>query len=206
MPRRTPRNPEPYRSAFRAQVHFNQEIAALVFPATSLKQPLPSADPIMHQKLQQHILEADGSVLTTQWTSLRRQLCKKLLKGNCSATTMARRLSMHRRTLNRRLKSEGTAFQAIADEMRSALARHMLADTELPLAHIAAALDFSDPLLSHMRSGAGQAECRRVSGAARHSAAATDLRIEGSPSDVRSFPHWFAWSPMAERVRAASTS
>jgi hypothetical protein len=32
------------------------------------------------------------------------------------------------------------------------------------------------------------------------------LRIEGSPSDVRSFPHWFAWSPMAERVRAASTS
>jgi DNA-binding HxlR family transcriptional regulator len=32
------------------------------------------------------------------------------------------------------------------------------------------------------------------------------LRIEGSPSDVRRFPHWFAWSPMAERVRAASTS
>ena len=58
---------------------------------------------------------------------------------------MAGRLSVHRRTLNRRLKSEGTGFKTIVDEMRSAMARHMLADTELPLAHIAAALDFSEP-------------------------------------------------------------
>ena len=145
VPRRTPGNPEPYRSAFRAQMHFNQEIAALVFPATSLKQPLPSADPIMHQKLQQHIEEAERVCPHDAADELRRQLCKTLLKQKCSATTMARRLSTHRRTLNRRLRSEGTGFRAIADEMRSALARHMLADTELPLVHIAAALDFSEP-------------------------------------------------------------
>ena len=76
---------------------------------------------------------------------LRRQLCKELLKQRCSATTVARRLSIHRRTLNRRLRSEGTGFRAIADEMRSAFAGHMLANTELPPAHIAAALDFSEP-------------------------------------------------------------
>ena len=145
VPRRTPGNPEPYRSAFRAQMHFNQEVAALVFPAKSLKQPLPSADPIMHQKLQQHIEEAERVCPHDEGDELRRQLCKELLKQKCSATTMARRLSTHRRTLNRRLRSEGTGFRAIADEMRSALARHMLADTELPLVHIAAALDFSEP-------------------------------------------------------------
>jgi len=145
VPQRTPRNPEPYRSLFRAQVHFNQEMAALVLPATSLKQPLPSADPIMHRKLQQHIEEVERIAPHDAVDDLRRQLCTELLKEKCSATTMARRLSMHRRTLNRRLKSKGTGFQTIADEMRSAIACHMLADTELPLAHIAAALDFSEP-------------------------------------------------------------
>jgi len=33
----------------------------------------------------------------------------------------------------------------IVDEMRSAIARHLLADTELSLAQIAAALDLSEP-------------------------------------------------------------
>src|SRR5262245_43409552 len=31
------------------------------------------------------------------------------------------------------------------------------------------------------------------------------VRLSGTTSDVRAFPRWFAWSPMAERVRAALT-
>ena len=30
------------------------------------------------------------------------------------------------------------------------------------------------------------------------------LRLDGTPADVRCFPHWFALSPMAETIRAAS--
>jgi DNA-binding HxlR family transcriptional regulator len=29
------------------------------------------------------------------------------------------------------------------------------------------------------------------------------VRLEGSPADIRAFPQWFTWSPMAETVRAA---
>jgi hypothetical protein len=29
------------------------------------------------------------------------------------------------------------------------------------------------------------------------------VRLEGTPADVRAFSGWFAWSPMADRVRAA---
>ena len=29
------------------------------------------------------------------------------------------------------------------------------------------------------------------------------VRLEGAPADVRGFPRWFTWSPMAEAVRAA---
>jgi DNA-binding HxlR family transcriptional regulator len=30
-----------------------------------------------------------------------------------------------------------------------------------------------------------------------------DLRLDGTPADIRSFPSWFAWSPMEATVRAA---
>jgi hypothetical protein len=29
------------------------------------------------------------------------------------------------------------------------------------------------------------------------------VRLDGAPADVRAFPSWFAWSPMAETVRAS---
>lgn len=32
------------------------------------------------------------------------------------------------------------------------------------------------------------------------------VRLEGAPAVMRGFPHWFAWSPMADAVRAAHTS
>jgi DNA-binding HxlR family transcriptional regulator len=31
-----------------------------------------------------------------------------------------------------------------------------------------------------------------------------EVRLEGAPADLRGFPHWFTWSPMAEVVRAAA--
>jgi DNA-binding HxlR family transcriptional regulator len=31
------------------------------------------------------------------------------------------------------------------------------------------------------------------------------IRVEGAPADIRAFPTWFAWSPMAPTVRAALT-
>jgi hypothetical protein len=27
--------------------------------------------------------------------------------------------------------------------------------------------------------------------------------LSGTPADIRGFPHWFTWSPMADTVRAA---
>jgi DNA-binding HxlR family transcriptional regulator len=29
------------------------------------------------------------------------------------------------------------------------------------------------------------------------------VHLDGAPADLRAFPHWFAWSPMADKVRAA---
>jgi DNA-binding HxlR family transcriptional regulator len=31
----------------------------------------------------------------------------------------------------------------------------------------------------------------------------SQVRLDGTPTDIRAFPQWFAWSPMADAVRAA---
>ena len=51
---------------------------------------------------------------------------------------------MHSRTLSRRLEAFGTSYQALLDEGRFEIARQMLADTELEVGQIAAALDYAD--------------------------------------------------------------
>jgi AraC-like DNA-binding protein len=93
-------------------------------------------------------------VQTKSWTGddssrfseeLRRALKTKLLKGPCTSKEIACLFSIHHRTLSRRLAREGITFQQIADEIRFALARNLLADTELPLNQIAVVMKFSEP-------------------------------------------------------------
>jgi len=66
-------------------------------------------------------------------------------------------LSMHRRTLNRRLHAEGTTFQRVLDEIRYAVARQLLSDTGAALDDIAASLGYSGvcPFMRSFRRWSG---------------------------------------------------
>jgi AraC-like DNA-binding protein len=76
---------------------------------------------------------------------LRRVLRTELLRDTCSADTIARFFSMHRRTLHRHLRNEGLAFRQIANEIRFEIACELLAKTDMALGQIAAALKYSEP-------------------------------------------------------------
>src|SRR6187402_3196898 len=69
----------------------------------------------------------------------------ELVRTKSSSSAMARLLAVHRRTLNRHLRAEGIQFRTLSDAVRFAVARQLLSDTDIPLAKIAAALDFSEP-------------------------------------------------------------
>ncbi|GEO16309.1 hypothetical protein MAE02_40050 [Microvirga aerophila] len=76
---------------------------------------------------------------------LRRVLRTELLKGPCTVTEIARRFSMHHRTLSRHLAREGVSFQQVADEMRFAIACDLLTNTDMALDQISIMLRFSEP-------------------------------------------------------------
>lgn len=64
--------------------------------------------------------------------------------GDVSAERIAKRLAMHERTLQRRLESEGTAFQSLFDEARRGLAERYLREQRLAVSEIAFLLGYSD--------------------------------------------------------------
>jgi len=76
---------------------------------------------------------------------LRRVLRSELLKGTCSANSIARLFSMHRRTMNRHLNAEGLAFRQVANQIRFEIACELLENTDMALSHVAAVLRYSEP-------------------------------------------------------------
>ena len=75
---------------------------------------------------------------------LRRVLRTELLKDTCSVTTVARLFSMHRRTLNRHLRTEGLAFRQVANQIRFEIACELLENTDMALGQVAAVLRYSE--------------------------------------------------------------
>jgi AraC-like DNA-binding protein len=59
--------------------------------------------------------------------------------------SIARKLALSTRTLQRRIEAEGTTYQQVLDDTRTDLARHYLQNTALSVAEIAFLLGFSEP-------------------------------------------------------------
>jgi AraC-like DNA-binding protein len=142
---RKPLTTTPFTRFFQAPIRWEAEESALIFSTDCLARPLPGADPDLHRLLQAHLHELDrteGGELPDQ---MRRILRSLLLHHQCSADGMAKLFAIHRRTLNRRLRSHGTGFHLLVEEARYQIARQLMSETRVPLAQVAAALDYSEP-------------------------------------------------------------
>lgn len=141
--RSQPADVAPYRRAFGRHVRFEAAENALVFAARWLDQRLPNANESVRRMLEQQIREADsgprGGV-----EHMRRVLRMLVHAGEATEERLAHVFAMHRRTINRRLRAEGTTFRQLVDEVRFEVARHLLETTELSVVHIAGTLSYAD--------------------------------------------------------------
>lgn len=143
--RRRPGDIEPYRSFFQAPLRFDMEQTALVFPAQWLDRPAPDADPGLRQQIEQRIVALEKLNSPDLASELRRVLRVMLITHRGSLEQVAELLSVHRRTLNRRLEELGCTFRGLVNEVRYDIARQLLENTDMPIAEIAATLDYSAP-------------------------------------------------------------
>jgi AraC-like DNA-binding protein len=158
-----PADANPYRRLFRSPVRFDSDVSALRFASHWLKRPVPNADPRALRNLENQASELPQLDLIEK---VHRSLRVLLLSGVMSGDAIADTLAMHRRTLNRRLKAQGTTFRQVLEDVRFEAARQLLDSTNMKLDDIAAALAYAgvSPFTRafRRRSGAAPGEWRRA--------------------------------------------
>lgn len=135
-----------YRAWFDAPVRFAAEHTQLVIAKTALAAGLQTADANLAAILSRHADELrakdpGGPPLTAQ---IRRILRTALRDDRGHVDLVARQVGMTARSLQRRLKDEGTSFQALREDVRRELANRYL-DDNLSIAEISFLLGFSEP-------------------------------------------------------------
>jgi AraC-like DNA-binding protein len=139
-----PASIEPYRRLFRAALKFDAGHSCLVFPTRWLMQPVSDADPLMRL----HFEEQLAAMRRHSHGDFRKQAYQALVilavNQGCTLDELAAHFSIHRRTLNRRLKEAGTTYRELHNEVRCELARKLLRDTRASITSISSLLGYSD--------------------------------------------------------------
>jgi AraC-like DNA-binding protein len=124
-----------FRTALRFGSHFN----GFSFPAALLDRENAFADAGLRAHARDHLdrlcRELPELALADQ---VRAAIRAQLADGGATLPKVAAGLRLHPRALQRRLAAHGAPFAAIVEETRDALARELLADTDLPVADVAA--------------------------------------------------------------------
>ncbi len=141
---RRPADLAPYKKFFRVPLRFDTEQYGVVFSPGWLDRSLPDTSPELHDLLQQEVNKLEVQQESDFPEQVRSLLRSVLMTGHSSADEVARFFSIHRRTLNRRLKESGTSFRDLSDEIRFEIARQLLKDTAMEIVEIAALLGYSN--------------------------------------------------------------
>ena len=131
---------------FGCPVRFEAEQDRLVFDRAAWEAPITGAQSGVLQVLMEH---ADHLLSTLPRgpeliERTRRAIGGRLRGGDPSLESVARELGMSERSLQRRLRSLGYTYNALADEVREATARLYLEQPDMALAEIGYLLGFAD--------------------------------------------------------------
>jgi AraC-like DNA-binding protein len=128
-------------------VAFGVDVDEIVFSENFMDIPVVSGDPYLNELLVKYcedalsLRQATRSVLRT---ALEDAIAPLLPHGKAHVDEVARRLGMSRRTLARRLASEGLTFAGVLADLRTELARRQLRAGDLPISEIAWLLGYRE--------------------------------------------------------------
>ncbi|RFP16070.1 AraC family transcriptional regulator [Duganella sp. BJB475] len=121
-------------------------LATLVFAAEDMERPFLTENHKMwlffEPSLRQRLADLERTAGMVE--RVRGTLLEALPAGEVSMQAVCRKLAVSSRTLQRRLRDEGTTFQQTLDTLRDSLAHHYLRNTAMSSAEISFLLGFED--------------------------------------------------------------
>jgi AraC-like DNA-binding protein len=131
---------------FGAVVHFAHPESEIVFDSAYLQLPISAADEELLGVLEQYAERLLRRIRPAQnWSAkVTELLSRTLCDGKPSLSQVAKLLALSQRSLQTKLKEEGTTYQALLDSVRQQLATAYLRDDKLSLAEISYLIGFAD--------------------------------------------------------------
>ena len=136
-----------FRTFFGCDVTFGAPVDRVVFSKSSREIPLVDSDPYLNEVLIKYCDQAiaDRSAKRSSFRlSVENAIAILLPHGKAQAGQIARKLGVSRRTLARRLASEGLTFTGIMQSLKSDLAKRHLTDKTLSVSEVAWLLGYRD--------------------------------------------------------------
>lgn len=134
----------PYRERFRCPIYFNWELATLTFDADVLDSPINQANPQLHRLLESYLDELRLAHPDDLCGKVRQLIQQAMYNGDCSIERVASMLSVNKRTLQRRLRVQGTSYQELLEQVRFNAARKYLRESSGSITMLADMLCYSD--------------------------------------------------------------
>ena len=141
-----PRAPHLYEGYLGVPLQRGEAIRVSFSPADAHR-PFLTSNPAMwsifEPELRRRLADLEGDATFTERTQA--VLLEALPSGRHTMDAVARRLAVSSRTLQRRLREEGTSFKEVVSTTRERLARHYLRHANLTSSEIAFLLGFEEP-------------------------------------------------------------
>ena len=145
LSRTVPADPTPYHRGFGVAPRFDAEQTCVVLGPGALAAPVRTADPVLRRILQRQVAAYWARAQPSVAEQVRRAVAAQLTTGEASLERVAERLDLGPRTVNRRLRAEGSSFRAVLDQARNDVACQLLGGTRMPITDISGALGYATP-------------------------------------------------------------
>jgi AraC-like DNA-binding protein len=137
-----------FKTFFGRDVRFGAAVDEVTFARSTRQLPVVSADPYLNALLLKYCEQALATRATNRssfGSSVENAIALLLPHGNARAGEVANKLGVSRRTLARRLSSEGLNFAGVMQRLKADLAKRHLADESLSISEVAWLLGYQDP-------------------------------------------------------------
>lgn len=141
-----PQHPEKYLEVFGTMPHFESEQNEMVFENATLLIPMKAFNPetfqVLNQHLESRITQLSNSENVTD--KVRKVLYSSFKYQFPDIESVADKLNLSSRTLQRKLSEEKTSFMEVLQETRFGIAKQLLSQDHLTVSEISYILGYSD--------------------------------------------------------------
>ena len=135
-----------YRKHLGIEPRFGAPTNRVVYFRGVAQRPAPQLNPELYTVLKRHLRDLAIAEQEEEYllNFVRNNISRGLIHGTATLDHIAAEIGLEPRTLQRRLKAEGSSFQALVDEVRLARAKYYLEKTRLSITDVALELGYAE--------------------------------------------------------------